>query len=164
MNVNLQTRDSRFKSETLKMYQSCCSIKILLPTIWNSLALCFHGSYVTSMSKKKEQLLNFPEWEESRKKTNYWKQNDARTWFDSTMVWKRQKWLSWEWKRTMCWIHSHWRRCSKFDLLICSDVTEKQHNTQRFGQTTVSMLFLWQVGSQQLMLAALDDTQKMDIL
>lgn len=33
MNVNLQTCDSRFKSETLTMYQSYCSIKIPLPEI-----------------------------------------------------------------------------------------------------------------------------------
>lgn len=82
MNVNLQTCDSCFKSETL--YLSYCSIKILpLPALSEiHFALCFLGFYVTSVYKeeklKKEQLLNFSESEENRGKETE-KKNSART-------------------------------------------------------------------------------------
>lgn len=48
MNVNLQTCDSCFKSETL--YLSYCSIKTPLPALSEfHFALCFLGFYVTSV-------------------------------------------------------------------------------------------------------------------
>ena len=54
MNVNLQTCDSCFKSETL--YLSYCSIKTPLPALSKfHFSSCFLGFNVTSIKKKKKK-------------------------------------------------------------------------------------------------------------